>query len=144
MVLQDFKTQILQGPNELISKFEVYYTAFEVINMLKFYPKLKTQLRITNIWLIIIIIIIIIQPLGQFVQDPEPSQATGMALVCCILSKFLGVVCHCFPPRLDVPTFAARCLHVPTTRQILAAKCGTMDEKGCPLILPKCRFCSHH
>ena len=65
--------------------------------MLKFYPKLKTQLRITNIWLIIIIIIIIIQPLGQFVQDPEPSQATGMALVCCILSKFLGVVCHCFP-----------------------------------------------
>lgn len=49
MVLQDFETQILQGPNELISKFEVYYTAFEVINMLKFYPKLKTQLRITNI-----------------------------------------------------------------------------------------------
>jgi hypothetical protein len=25
---------------------------------------------------------------------------------------FLGVVCHCFPPRLDVPTFSARCLHV--------------------------------
>jgi hypothetical protein len=35
-----------------------------------------------------------------------------MALVRCILGKFLGVVCHCFPPRLDVPTFAARCLHV--------------------------------
>jgi hypothetical protein len=35
-----------------------------------------------------------------------------MALVLCILGKFLGVVCHCFPPRLDVPTFAARCLHV--------------------------------
>ena len=35
-----------------------------------------------------------------------------MALVCCILGKFLRVVCHCFPPRLDVPTFAARCLHV--------------------------------
>ena len=32
-----------------------------------------------------------------------------MALVRCILGKFLGVVCHCFPPRLDVPTFAARC-----------------------------------
>jgi hypothetical protein len=53
-----------------------------------------------------------IQPLGQFGQEPEPSQATGMALVCCTPGKFLGVVCHCFPPRLDVPTFAARHLHV--------------------------------
>jgi hypothetical protein len=35
-----------------------------------------------------------------------------MALVRCNLGKFLGVVCHCFPPRLDFPTFAARCLHV--------------------------------
>ena len=59
-----------------------------------------------------IIIIISIQPLGQFGQEPEPSEATGMALVRCILGKFLGVVCHCFPLRLDVPTFAARCLHV--------------------------------
>jgi len=35
-----------------------------------------------------------------------------MALVRCILGNFLGVVCHCFPPPLDAPTFAARCLHV--------------------------------
>ena len=35
-----------------------------------------------------------------------------MALVHCILGEFLGVVCHCFPPRSDIPTFAARCLHV--------------------------------
>jgi hypothetical protein len=27
--------------------------------------------------------------------------------------KFLGVVFHCFPLLLDVPTFDARCLHVP-------------------------------
>jgi hypothetical protein len=42
-------------------------------------------------------IIISIQPLGRFGQEPEPSQATGMTLVRCILGKFLGVVCHCFP-----------------------------------------------
>jgi hypothetical protein len=65
------------------------------------------------------IIIISIQPKGQFGQEPQPSQATGMALVCCILGKFLGVVCHCFPPCLDIPTFAARCL---------AAKGGTMGK----------------
>jgi hypothetical protein len=36
-----------------------------------------------------------------------------MALVHCVLGKFLGVVCHCFPLPLEVPTFAARCLNVP-------------------------------
>jgi hypothetical protein len=35
-----------------------------------------------------------------------------MDLIRCILGKFLGVVCHYFPPRLDIPTFAVRCLHV--------------------------------
>jgi hypothetical protein len=60
----------------------------------------------------IVIIIISIQPLGQFWQEPEPSQATGTAVARCILDKFLGVVCHCFPLPLDVPTFTARCLHV--------------------------------
>jgi hypothetical protein len=43
--------------------------------------------------------IITIQPLGQFGQEPEPGQATDMALVRCILGKFLGVVCHCFPSQ---------------------------------------------
>jgi hypothetical protein len=61
----------------------------------------------------VIIIIISIQPLGRFWQEPEPSQATGMALTRCILDTFLGVVCHCFPLPSDVPTLAARCLYVP-------------------------------
>jgi hypothetical protein len=34
---------------------------------------------------------------GPVWQEPEPSQATGMALARCVLSKFLGVGCHCFP-----------------------------------------------
>ena len=63
-----------------------------------------------------VFIIISIQPEGRFFwQEPEPSQATGMALAHCILGSFLGVVCHCFPPTLDVPTFASRCLHVQAT-----------------------------
>jgi hypothetical protein len=68
--------------------------------------------------IIIIIIIISIQSLGRFWQKPEPSQATGMALARCILGKFLGVVCTCFPLPLDVPTFAARCLHVPINASV--------------------------
>ena len=47
---------------------------------------------------------------GRAWQEPGPSHVTGMALAHCILGKFLGVVCHCFPPPLDVPTLAARCL----------------------------------
>ena len=43
-------------------------------------------------------IIIGIQPLGRFGQRPELSQSTGIPLVRCILGRFLGVVCHCFPP----------------------------------------------
>ena len=51
---------------------------------------------------IYIYIYISIQPLGWFGQEPEPSQATGMALVRCILGKFLGVVCHCFPSYIYI------------------------------------------
>ena len=65
---------------------------------------------------------------------------TGMVLAHCIPGKFLGVVCHCFPPPLDVPTFAARCLTSATTREILAAKGGTVGEKLSPVILPKFRL----
>ena len=53
-----------------------------------------------------------IQPYRPGWQEPEPSHVTGMALAHCILGKFLVVVCHCFPPPLDGPTFAARCLYV--------------------------------
>jgi len=57
-------------------------------------------------------IIVGIHPLGQFGQRSEHSQVTGKALVRCILGKFLGVVCHCFPSCLDIPPFATSCLHI--------------------------------
>ena len=49
-----------------------------------------------------------------------------MALAHCILGKFLGVGCHCFPPPLDVPTFSAGCLHVQRRKRPLAAEGGTL------------------
>ena len=49
-----------------------------------------------------------------------------MALAHCILGKFLGVGCHCFPPPLDVPNFSARCLHVQRRERPLAAEGGTL------------------
>jgi len=46
----------------------------------------------------------------------------------------LIIVCHCSPPRLDVPTFAARCLHVRNDARDPSSERWTMCEKGCPVI----------
>jgi hypothetical protein len=79
--------------------------------------------------IIIIIIIIGIQPLGRSGQRPEFSQATGMALVRCILCKFLGVACHCFPPLFRCSHFSPPGASTSaTTWEILAAEVGTVGE----------------
>jgi hypothetical protein len=48
-----------------------------------------------------------------------------MAQAHCILGKFFGVGCHCFPPPLDIPTFSARCLHVQRRERLLTVEGGT-------------------
>jgi len=58
------------------------------------------------IYIYIIFIVIGIQPLARSGQRPEFSQTTGMALVRCILGKFLGVDCHCFPPLFRCSHFS--------------------------------------
>jgi hypothetical protein len=90
-----------------------------------------------------LIIVIGIQPLGRSGQRPELSQVTGMALVRCILGKFLGVVCHYFPPRLDVPTFATRCLHIRHDVRDPIGGSGKCGRECCPVIWPKWRLPRH-
>ena len=65
---------------------------------------------------------------------------TGMALAHCILGTFLGVVCHCFPPPLDVPTFAARCLYVRNDARDPNSERWKYGLEICPVILPKFRL----
>ena len=65
---------------------------------------------------------------------------TGMALAHYILGKFLEVVCHCFPPPLDVPTFAARCLYVRNDARDPSSERWICGRKLCPVILPKFRL----
>ena len=57
-----------------------------------------------------------------------------------ILGKFLGVVCHCFPPSLDVPTFAARCLYVRNDARDPRSERWNCGREICPVILPKFRL----
>jgi len=59
----------------------------------------------------------------------------------CILGKFLGVVCHCFPPPLDFPTFAATCLHVRSDARAPSSERWNYGRERCPVvILPKFRL----
>ena len=69
---------------------------------------------------------------------------TGMALAHCILGKLLGVVCHCFPPPLDVPTLTARYLRPASVRNDARDRSSERWNCGrerCPVvILPKFRL----
>ena len=58
----------------------------------------------------------------------------------CILGKFLGVVCHCFPPPLDVPTSAAGCLYVRNDARDPSSERWNCGRETCPVILPKFRL----
>jgi len=63
-----------------------------------------------------------------------------MALAHCILGKFLEVVCHCFPPPLDVPTFAATCLYVRNDAREPSSERWNCGREICLVILPKFRL----
>ena len=65
---------------------------------------------------------------------------TGVALAHCILGKFLGVVSHCFPPPLDVPIFAARCLYFRNDARDPSSERWNFGRERCPVISPKFRL----
>ena len=76
-----------------------------------------------------IIIIIGIQPLGRSGQRPEFSQVTGMALVHCILGKFLVVAYHCFPLFFLCSHFSPPGASTSATMwEIPAVEVGTVGE----------------
>ena len=59
----------------------------------------------------------------------------------CILGKFLGIVCHCFSPLLDVPTFVTTCLCVLSDARDPSRERWNCGRERCPVvILPKFRL----
>ena len=54
--------------------------------------------------------------------------------------QVLGVVGHCFPPTLDVPTFATRCLHVCNDARDPSIERWNGGLEIFPVILPKFRL----
>ena len=72
---------------------------------------------------------LVFSPRGRSGRSQSPVMEPIWLLAHCILGKFLGVVGHCFPPPLDVPTSPPRASASAATREILAAKGGTVGEK---------------
>jgi len=55
---------------------------------------------------------LVFSPRGRSGRNQSPVMEPMWLLAHCILVKFLGIVCHCFSPPLDVPSFATTCLCV--------------------------------
>ena len=66
---------------------------------------------------------------------------TMWLLAHCIIGKFLGIVCHCFPPPLDVPTFAATWVCVLSDARDPSSERWNCGRERYPVvILPKFRL----
>ena len=80
-------------------------------------------------------------PRGRFSRNQSPVMEPMWLLAHCILGKFLGIVCHCFSPPLDVRTFTTTRLCVLSDARDPSSErwnCGR--ERRPVVILPKFRL----
>ena len=84
---------------------------------------------------------LVFSPRGRSGRSQGPVLEPIWLLPHCILGKFLRVVCHCFPPPLDVPTSAATCLCVRSDLKDPSSERWNCGRERCPeVILPKFRL----
>ena len=84
-----------------------------------------------------------IQPLGRFGRNQSSVRWPLWLWHAASWANFLGVGCHYFPPLLDVPTFAARCLHVRNDARDPNSQRWNCGRECCPVIWPKWRLPRH-
>ena len=84
---------------------------------------------------------LVFSPRGWSSRNQSPVMEMIWLLTHCILGRFLGVVCHCFPPPLDVPTFATTCPCVCSDARDPSSERWNCGRERCPVvILPKFRL----
>jgi len=97
----------------------------------------KTEI-ISNVWFIHSLVF---SHRGWSGRNQSPVMEPIWLLAHCALGKFLGVVCHCFPPPLEVPTFATTCLCVHSNVRDPSSERWNCGRERCPVvILPKFRL----
>jgi len=93
---------------------------------------------IVGVWLITdntFIYSLVFSPRGRSGRNQSPIMESIWLLAHCILGKFLGVVCHCFPPPLDVPTFATTCLCVRSDARDPSCERWNCGRERCPVVI---------
>jgi len=89
----------------------------------------------------IILYSLVFSPRGRSGRSQSPVMEPIWLLAHYILGKFLGVFFHCFPPPLDVPTFATTCLCVRSDARDPSSERWNCGRERCPVvILPKFRL----
>jgi len=84
---------------------------------------------------------LVLSPRGRSGRNRSPVMEPIWLLAHCILGKFLGVVCHCFPPPLDIRTFATTCFCVRSDAKDPSSERWNCRLERCPVvILPKFRL----
>ena len=78
---------------------------------------------------------LVFKPRGRSGRNQSPVMETIWLLAHCIMGKFLRVVCHCFPPPLDVSTFAATCLCVRSDARDPSSERWNYGRERCPIVI---------
>jgi len=78
---------------------------------------------------------LVFSPRGRSCRNQSPVMGPMWLLAHCILGKFLGVICHCFPPLLDVPTFAATCFCVLSDARDPSSERWNCGRERCPVVI---------
>jgi len=88
--------------------FPILFTAIKKSHETLFNDALNIKMPILFLSMLLLLLLLVFSSWTGLGRDerPEFSQATGIALVRCILSKFLGVACHCFPPLFRCSHFS--------------------------------------
>jgi len=90
---------------------------------------------------VVLHLFISIQPWGLSGRNQSPVMEPMWLSAHCILGKFFGIVCYCFSPSLEVPTFATTCLCVPSDARDPSSERWNYGRERCPVvILPKFRL----
>jgi len=79
---------------------------------------------------------LVLSPRSRSGRSQSPVMEPIWLLAHCILGKFLGVVCHCFPPPLDAPTFAATYLCVRSDARDPSSERWNCGRERCPVVIP--------
>jgi len=91
-------------------------------------PKLSVYSLVLLLLLLLVVVVVVVFSPWASLSRNQSRQATGMALVCCILDKFLGA--GAFPRVYTFPLLPPGASTSATTREILAAKDGTYGRES--------------